>query len=312
MQQAIAKLAFFAFAGLCLPIAAFAQNVQINQQGQVWELEEITDGSVPREIVPDNRAIAADGLPDGRVATGSGDIVEAWYSEPTERYAHGVLGDATEAGALKVKDNRGATHTYRLPATEVFEDIAPRLADLDRDGRTEVVTILSSRSQGASVAVFKLTGNAFNKVAQSSFIGRSNRWLNIAGIDYFSGGRRPNIAIVETPHLNGVLKFLTMRGGNLSLVAGANGFSNHYIGSNELRLSTKADFNGNKIPDLVIPSLSRDMLFVIGKKDGRFAELARIRLPARVNRAIGLREKNGRKEILLGLDDNKIYAAFLK
>ena len=312
MIRAIARIIPIAIAGLCFSTFALADNTQINKQGQVWQLEEITDGSVPDEIVTDTRAIVTDGLPDGRVATGTNNITEAWYAEPTERYDHGVLGDAVEAAALKITDNNGATYTFRLPSTEVFEDIAPRLADLDRDGQDEVVTILSSRTRGASVAVFKLTGNAFNKVAQSDFIGRSNRWLNIAEIDHFSGNRRPDIAIVETPHLAGTLKFLTLRGNHLTLVAGAKGFSNHFIGSNELRLSTKTDFNGNKIPDLIVPSLARDMLFVIGKKDGSLAELARIQLPAKINRAIGLRQNEGRSEILLGLDDGKIYAAYLK
>ena len=174
-----------------------------------WVVEEITDGSIDPAIVPDERAIAENGLPDGRVTTGTGDIAEAWYTEPTTRYGHAVLGDGIEGGALKIRTNRGEVFTFRPPSTEVFEDIAPRLADLDLDGRTEVITILSSQFEGASVAIFHLNGNAFIKIAQTPFIGTSNRWLNIAEIDNFGGNRRPDIAIVVTPHLAGVFAILS-------------------------------------------------------------------------------------------------------
>ena len=296
-------------------VVAYAQTSQIpetqNPLRPQWFVEEITDGSVPQDIVPDTRAIAPNGLPDGRVTTGTGDIVEAWYSEPTTRYAHAVLGDGVEAGALRVKNQRGEVYTFRLPSTEVFEDIAPRLADLDRDGRTEVITILSSQSAGASIAIFRLNGNAFNKIAQTPFIGRSNRWLNIANINNFGGNRRPDIAFVVTPHLAGILQFYRFRNDRMVRIAQAAGFSNHFIGSNELRLSTVADVNGNGIPDLILPSLARNELVIVGvRQQQQFAELERIALPARINRAIGIREKDGRSEFLVGLDDGKIYAVY--
>ena len=296
--------------GMIISASAQSQNVprSNNPLQDIWIVEEITDNSIPDEIVPDDRAIAENGLPDGRVTTGSGDIVEAWYTEPTTRYAHGVLGDAIEAGTLKVKNNRGETYTFRLPSTEVFEDIAPRLADLDGDGRTEVITLLSSQFDGGSIAVFNLNGNAFTKIAQTPFIGRSNRWLNIAGIDNFGGNRRPDIAVVVKPHLTGELSFWRFRNGRLTRIAGAAGFSNHFIGSNELRLSAIADVNNNQIPDLILPSLARDQLIAVGLQGQRFAELARVQMPARINRAIAVRENNGRTEFVVGLDNGKIYS----
>lgn len=308
IRRSLFALSIF-FGGFAL---ALAQSVQVPQSvnpNQVeWVVAEVTDGSVPQEIVPDTRSAAPNGLPDGRVATGTGDIVEAWYSEPTTRYAHAVLGDGIEAGALKVKNERGETYTFRLPSTEVFEDITPRLADLDLDGRTEVITILSSQSEGASIAVFQLNGNAFNKIAQTPFIGRSNRWLNIAEIETFGGNRRPDIAFVVTPHLAGILQFYRFRNDRLVRIAQAGGFSNHAIGSRELRLSTVVDINGNGIPDLALPSLARNELLIIGIRRQNFAELERIALPARIDRAIGTREKDGVSEIIVGLDNGKIYS----
>lgn len=314
-KQVRKLLLMLAFTGLsAVHVSAQSQSVQpsnnalANQLQPAWVVEEITDGSVPASIVPDQRAIAPNGMPDGRVTTGTGDIIEAWYSEPTTRYGHAVLGDGIEAGSLKVKNSRGETFTFRLPSTEVFEDIAPRLADLDRNGTTEVITILSSQSEGASIAVFGLNGNAFIKIAQTPFIGTPNRWLNIAEISNFGGDRHPDISAVITPHLAGVLQFYRFRNGRLSRIAQARGFSNHFIGSNELRLSTVADVNNNRIPDLILPSLRRNELLMVGTERGQFRELARVALPARINRAIGAREKNGRVEFLLGLDNGKIYS----
>jgi hypothetical protein len=47
-------------------------------------------------------AHAAGRLPDGGTARyASGNIRAAWYSAPTTRYDHGVLGDAIEGGGLQ-------------------------------------------------------------------------------------------------------------------------------------------------------------------------------------------------------------------
>ncbi len=299
----------------CMIVASPAQTTTpqpFPPPGVEWVVEEITDGSVPPEIVTDNRPLARNGLPDGRVATSKGDIAKAWYSEPTTRYRHGVLGDSVEAGALKVVNDRGETYTYRLPSSEVFEDITPRLADLDNDGRTEVITILSSVTQGASVAVFKLNGNAFIKVGQSRFIGQENRWLNIAETGRITGSGRPEIAVVTTPHLTGVLRFYSYRNGDLQLLASAEGYSNHVNGSRELRLSKLADVDGDGRDDLAIPSLQRNELVIVGVLGSQFAVRSRVRLPARINRAIGTREVSGRTEFVLGLDNGKIYSVGLK
>jgi len=42
-------------------------------------------------------------------------VKEARYSEPTTRYAHGILGDAIEFGALEIVTDTGKEMTLRLP-----------------------------------------------------------------------------------------------------------------------------------------------------------------------------------------------------
>lgn len=288
------------------PIASLTPTLPL-----IWTLEEVIDGSVPDDIIPDNREQPDNGLPDGRIAVAEreNDIEEAWYSEPTTRYAHAVLGDAIEAGAVKIKTPRGEIYTFRLPRTEVFEDITPRIVDLDGNGSNEVVTILSSRFDGASIAVFGLVGNAFIKVAQSPFIGRSNRWLNIAGIERYSGRRNLEIAIVEKPHLSGQLKLYSFDSGRPTLNTRGQvpGFSNHEIGSGELRLSASADIDGDRLEDLIVPSLDRRTIYILSLARGNVKLLSRIDLPAAVDRAILVEQDGPSTTITVGLDDEKIY-----
>ena len=59
------------------------------------------------------------------------DITSASYGAPTDRYAHGVLGDAIEWGTLELKSVAGPTYKIVLPQTRVFEDTEPRLVDID-------------------------------------------------------------------------------------------------------------------------------------------------------------------------------------
>ena len=83
-------------------------------------------------------------LPDGKVATGNGEIARAWLAEPTTRYDHGILGDKIEAGALVIETRDGKRQTVRLKDDAVFEDLKPRLADLGRDGHDEIIVVKSN------------------------------------------------------------------------------------------------------------------------------------------------------------------------
>ena len=92
-----------------------------------------------------------------------------------------ILDDAIEAGGLKVKLRNGSKIEFSLPKNQVFEDRTPRLMDLDGDGRNEVITLLSSRSGGAAIAVYGAKAGKIALLDRTPFIGLSNRWRNIAG-----------------------------------------------------------------------------------------------------------------------------------
>jgi len=79
----------------------------------------------------------------------------AKFAEPTARYPHGVLGDYIEYGALVLKYLPGhAKYTIRLTQDRVFEDIQPRLVDIDQDGKREVMVVESHKTKGARLALY--------------------------------------------------------------------------------------------------------------------------------------------------------------
>lgn len=215
-------------------------------------------------------------LPDAVVATGDGVVRKAWLAEPTDRYGHGILGDRIEAGALMVALEGGRVLGLRLPKSSVFEDRQVRLADFNGDGVSEFVVVESSLSQGAALAVYGIREGRIQLIARDDWIGTRNRWLNPAGIADFDGDGELEIAVVLTPHIGGTLKLLRPAGATrMQTVASQWGFSNHAIGSRDQGLSAVVDWNGDGVPDLLLPTESRDAVVVVTFKGGRFNELAR-------------------------------------
>ncbi|QPH53019.1 FG-GAP repeat domain-containing protein [Pontivivens ytuae] len=148
------------------------------------------------------------------------------FAEPVARYGHAVLGDTPEWAALDGPGGR-----FVLPEHRVFEDLVPRLADLDGDGRDEAVVVESDTRQGARLSVYALPEEgAPELLAATPFIGRSFRWLAPVGIADLDADGRLEIAYVETPHIGGTLRIWTLREGALLQEYAAPGFSNHRIG----------------------------------------------------------------------------------
>jgi len=158
-------------------------------------------------------------------AAAEGGVLAARYTEPTERYSHGVLGDAIEYGALEMRtQNRKVL--VRLPDDHVFEDLVPRLADIDGDGENEVIVVETDMARGAALAIYDETG----KRAETPHIGEPSRWLAPVGAADLDGDGFVEIAYVDRPHLAKVLRVWRYRNGSLSEVAQSPGLSNHRIG----------------------------------------------------------------------------------
>ncbi len=156
-------------------------------------------------------------------------IVGAQFGGETDRYGHGILGDAIEFSELVIETEDWSNRVrYRvtLPVDHVFEDIAPRLWDITGDGDPEIVVIETDVRLGGSLAVYDQTG----KIAETPHIGRTNRWLAPVGAADFDADGRVEVAFVDRPHLAKVLRVFEWDGAELVLDTEIGGLTNHRIG----------------------------------------------------------------------------------
>lgn len=173
-------------------------------------------------------------------SAGAQTIVAADYTQPTTRYPHGVLGDTIEHAGLRVILSDGREISAVWSEKIVFEDTAPRLVDLDGDGAPEVIVVESHEDQGARLAVWGLDTDArLVAKAFTPFIGRSFRWLSVAGAADMDGDGHIEIAYIDRPHLAKQLKIWRYvpqaeGGATLVLVATKDGLTNHQIGETDI------------------------------------------------------------------------------
>ena len=252
---------------------------------------------------------AARRLAGSQVAAGQRDIAWTWLESPTNRYPHKSFGSTQHAGALTVQarmpDGRLQETRYSLPLNRVFEDLVPRLVDLDGDGRDEVVLVESDLLRGAALVVLGLRpskpsttmdkADARGKVdivelvelARSPFAGSSFLWLNPLGFADFDGDGHTDLSAVITPHIGGTLTLYHYRPPLLVPFARAMDVSNHRMGALEQQLGVVLP---PKTPaqraSIVVPDMTRRALhWLQWGADGKWLEMADLMaLPARVER----------------------------
>ncbi|KIC43419.1 hypothetical protein RA27_02990 [Ruegeria sp. ANG-R] len=189
-------------------------------------------------------------------------IVSARFTEPTARYAHGVLGDAIEYGALELSVEHTPSDqtspaagtilrsvvTIRLPDDRVFEDLSPRVADVDQDGLPEVIVVETHQQTGAQLAIYDAIGH---KIAATPHIGTRFRWLAPVGAADLDGDGHVEIAYVDRPHLAKTLRIWRFRNGALTEIATLPGLTNHRIGEDFISGGLR---NCDSGPELILAS----------------------------------------------------------
>jgi len=196
-------------------------------------------------------------LPEQEIAISNNQLVFAQYASPTKRYTHGIMGDAIEASDLVVVVNDNF-YNIELSDNYVFEDIRPRLANVDEDEALEFICIRSHLNKGAGIVIYKLGKNGLYEYAFVPEIGIRNRWLNIVAIQDLDDDKKIELAWIETPHIGGILKVAEITEGELQIIDEVFPFSNHAIGETNLCLSVINIENDNKV--VYVPSQDRQSI----------------------------------------------------
>lgn len=194
-------------------------------------------------------------------------ITSAQYADPTTRYQHGVLGDDIEWGALVLGLSTGQRLRITLPDQRVFEDLAPRLADVDGDGLPEVVVVETHVDFGARLSVYDETG----LVTATPYIGQRNRWLSPIGIEDFDGDGQVEIAYIDRPHLAKTLRLWRFDLNRRKLVhlADAAGLTNHKIGWDFIAGGVRGCA---KRPEMIVARADWSSAISVTYRDGQFTQ----------------------------------------
>lgn len=245
----------------------------------------------------------------GTVSARGTAVSEAWLVLPTERYRHFVRGNDSESGGLRVRLAGGDVLTLVLPDDMVFEDDRPRLADLDGDGREEVVVVMSSLREGACLAIFAVRDGSLEMLARTAFTGMPKRWLNPAGIADLDGDGRSEIALVQMPHLMKRLEIWRLEGRRLVRLAASEDVSNHRLGSPHTQMAAIADFDGDGVADLAVPSGDRRSIRFLSFAGGTLGEIGRAALPAPADGALSLTQGRAGPGLRVRLETGDVVSA---
>ena len=291
-----------------IAIEAADGTARVNAGGLWYRV--VTDGGQLKLAFVDTPAkpqLPSGALPDGRIASGSRDILRAWLADPTSRYDRGIFGDPVQAGSLVIEGRDGKPNRVTLNNDAVFEDLEPRLADLDGDGHDEIVVVKSYLKRGSALAVIGLNKGKYEIIGETPPIGQPHAWLNPAGIADFTGDGKIDIALVRMPHAMGTLELWTWVDRKLRKAAELSDVANHISGTRALDMSATADFDGDGIADLAIPSFDRSKLRIVAFAP-KPREIASIALPAKAvtNLALIAAGSGQPPMIAIGLSDGSL------
>ncbi|MGR6981018.1 hypothetical protein ACUHGC_06335 [Testudinibacter sp. P27/CKL/0425] len=237
---------------------AFATIAVIEQNGNAHIARIESEPELRLSAVRDDFKVLPDLTPLAVALDGNSPQI-AVLSQPTQEYAHGILGDDWEAKQIRYlerHDLRDLLTPLTLNALDVAEDNAP-IAVNYRQGQA-IATTLSNAQYGARAALIAAEQGALKIVAESDAIGQANRWLSLIS-------DQVRLLSVVKPHLVGTLTDYDLRTPNLAQTQLAQGVSNHKIGTYQRDLSLL--FGGK----LLLPSDHFQRLKIWDLEQKRFA-----------------------------------------
>jgi hypothetical protein len=237
--------------------------IMVETGDQVWIS---TEGELILSKSTGDVTVKVNALPDARILS-DGQRKFLVLTDPTNEYAHAVLGDGLEAkSATVVTDTGDISAKILAPTGMVFEAIMPIWTDINQDGTPEIIFTASNAEIGAQILIYNLSGEIISK---SQPIGTGYRWRNQAAVAPFGPNGEMELVNVITPHLLGKVEFLQLNGDRLERVAEISGYTSHVIGTRNLDMFLSADLDADGQAEVLIPTQDLKALGIIEhSKDG--------------------------------------------
>lgn len=247
------------------------------------------------------RRAAVDALVDGDVLVDEEDRV-LLLTGPTDRYGHGILGDAIEPTGFMIlaPPDLSPVGKGTVAAPAVIEGRRALWADFNGDGRREVQVTVSDAEVGARLVVMDENGSV---VAEGAPIGRGSRWRHQIAFGAFAA--QPVGVEVVTPHIGGIVTFSNYAA-ELTGIAHTRSFTSHGIGSRELDMAVAIDIDGDGRLELVLPTQDRTTLVSIGIEGGEAVVEWSSELPSRVSSNVAAGTRAGVPTIAVGTSDGSV------
>lgn len=214
----------------------------------------------PGPYLPDARPVRVD---ERRVALLFG---------PTDRYGHGVLGDAVEATQVRIVDVTAGTVTDTVvPEGRVIEGVRPLVGDLTGDGATDLVVTTSAEADGARLEAWLLAGRG-RRIGPA--IGAAGRWRHQIAIAPTDPAGGSEVVEVVTPHLDRIATF--WHAGDQLLEATGDvpdALVSHDLGSRSMEDAAVVDVDGDGVRELVGPGTEGGLAIVRRGEDTTVASI---------------------------------------
>lgn len=254
-------------------------------------------------VVVGDTTLDVNALPDGRILVDDQDRL-LLLSDPTNRYAHGVLGDELEAGSITLiatQPETAVVNTITIPEPQVIEGIMPLWVDWNLDGQREIIVTVSDANQGAQIVMFNEAGE---QIAAGPTIGQGGQWRHQIAVAPFGPNGEWELAAVLTPHLGGVVEFYRWNGSALEIVAEQTGFTSHVINTNNLDMAAAGDFNGDGRFELLLPTQDRTALGGIQRTEGGAEAIYQLPIGGQmVTNLAAAKTLTGQTAVAVGRDD---------
>ena len=183
----------------------------------------------------------------------------------------------------------------------MVEGLAPIWADLDGDGKREIVVTLSNSAEGARIAVFSEEGK---EIAAGPAVGQGFRWRHQLAVAAFGPEGQVELVDVLTPHIGGVVEFYRLENAELKGMAQVPGHTSHVLGSRNLDMAVAGDWDGDGRIELLVPTQNRAQLSGIRRTPGGAEVVWSLPVGGRINTNIGVvTNSDGGLSVAVGRED---------